>query len=93
MGWGIIVFHFSIVNILNLLTAIFLISDRKSDQRVRTVVVGPLELGELSTNELLKEYIGKACQYFLRMHRDEHDEENSKHAGYLILYLTFLVNG
>ncbi len=78
--------HFSVHSSLNQseltdyhlnMTVLLIISDRKSDQRLRTVVLGPITLGDLD-QELIKEHIGRCVQYFLRMHLNE---ENGEHDG------------
>ena len=57
----------------------FYITDRKSDQRLRTVVLGPITLLDLE-NELIKDHISRCVQYFLRMHVNE-EEGTTAHDG------------
>ncbi len=54
-------------------------TDRKSDQRLRTVVLGPITLPDLE-NELIKDHINRCVQYFLRMHVNE-SEGTTSHDG------------
>ena len=69
----------------NLTRAFFEIVDRKSDQRLRTVVLGPITLPDLE-NELIKDHINRCVQYFLRMHVNE-GEGTTTHDGSVFFLL------